>query len=669
MDAQRDPGDIERQIEDLVERYVDELIAGNEPDLEKMALELPDDAARGRFRAKALAQAYLVKQAEAAGGATVEVGPYLARLAGDAQRELFHEVLRDAELARARVPGELVPGMRLDGRYEIRRELGRGGMGVVYAAFDHDLEREVAIKVLRLVPGAGAADWTELFRREARTLARLDSRNIVTIHDAHQGERSYIVMDLVRGKDLLWILEEVRQQRTELGPRSEKSSEALRRAAGRRAGGDHGDLLGERSHARSVARIVRLIALTLEHAHGAGVIHRDLKPQNVMLVQGGEPVLLDFGLASWGQEGSEEGFRGTPEYMAPEQIERMRAGSDPRTDVYQLGLLLYEMLALRRAFARKSREELWPLFERIQNGTTEPLASVAAGVPRALVAIAARAMERDPERRYQTMRALREDLDRFLTRLPPKEVRLAPMVRAGMHVDHALHQPFTAVVGALGVAGLLFMRAPSWVPPVLAIIKAEGEQVAALKEGERIELSDFGVLGLDVKVDSPTWLYVFQLFGTSEEDRRAQFLRPVHPLTFEQYSAGEKPSEPSGIGLEPGRHQFVCAELSRPEAYEGLLVYATPDEDAALAEWQRTLLELQRAEGLDVPFEDALQHLSNLEQSLRSDPFGTAPVDERRRAVGKKVKGVLAAEKEGTIPRRYYFLHRVELHAGSGGDR
>jgi hypothetical protein len=225
------------------------------------------------------------------------------------------------------------------------------------------------------------------------------------------------------------------------------------------------------------------------------------------------------------------------------------------------------------------------------------------------------------------------------------------------------------VVGALGVAALLYVRAPAWVPPVLAIIKAEDEQVAKLEEGDRIELSDFGVLGLDVKADSPTWLYVFQLFGASEEDKRAQFLRPVCPLTFERYSEGATPKEPCAIGLEPGRHQLVCAELKRPEAYEGLLVFASPDEDAALAEWQRMLHDLRRVDQVDVPYEDALQHLSNLEQSLRSDPLGTAPVDERRRAIGEKVKGVLAAEKEGTVPRRYYFLHRVELLEGSGGGR
>jgi hypothetical protein len=476
-------------------------------------------------------------------------------------------------------------------------------------------------------------------------------------------------MDLVRGKDLLWILEEVRQQRVELGPRSETSSEPLRRAVGRRAGGDHHDLLGDRSHARCVARIARLIALTLEHAHGAGVIHRDLKPQNVMLVPGGEPVLLDFGLASWGQEGSEEGFRGTPEYMAPEQIERMRAGTDPRTDVYQLGLLLYEMLALRRAFSRKSREELWPLFERIQNGATEPLSSVAAGVPRALAAIVEKAAERDPARRYQTMRALREDLDRFLTRLPPKEVALPPAVRAGMHVDHALHQPFTAVVGALGVAALLWAREPAWVPPDIALLKVEAGRVDTIEDGQPIELEEPGVLGLEVKAESPSWLYVFQLFGASEEGKE-QRLRPIRPASFEDYATRGGSSDAQPIEVGRGSHRLACADLLNTESYEGLLVCASPRRNEVLDEWQRTLHEQQVMNGVPVTYEEARSYLEMLAESLRGDALGTLSKEQLHRVFGElnaAEKGHDAGLERSRDERFYYLLRRVERKADRAG--
>jgi len=668
MDDQQDRRDVERAIERLVERYVDELIAGHEPDLEAMARELPDAESRAKFRAQALAQAYVLRSAE---GAEVELEAYLRQLRSEAERELFHEVLRDEERARAHLPGDLVPGMKLDGRYEIRRELGRGGMGIVYAALDHVLQREVAVKVLRSTAGGVPPGWDELFLGESRTLARLRSRNIVTIHDAHRGVRSYIVMDLVPGKDLLRVLEELLAGNARLQPgsspplssssSSSSSPEPLRRAIGRAVVGERDDLLGERSHARCVARIVRLIALTLEHAHGAGVIHRDIKPQNVMLVPGGEPVLLDFGLASWGQEGTEEGFRGTPEYMAPEQIERLRAGNDPRTDVYQLGLVLYEMLALRRAFPRRSQnEEVWLLFQRIQAGETQALSEVAPRGPRALAAIAEKALARDPERRYPDMRALRADLDRFLARLPPEGVALSPSLRLGMHVDHALHQPFTAVVCALGLAALLWVRTPPWVPPVLALVKAESSQVAKLEDGQRIELADDGVLGLDVEADDATWLYVFQLFGTSEDDKRAQFLRPVYPSTFLEYTSNEAVPAARGVRFEPGSYRLACAVLDDPQDYEGLLVFASPGQDEILDEWQRTLLELEVANGIEVTFEEAGRHLDNLKESLRGGPPGKLSLEARRRAVGS----VQAAEKEGTIPRKYHFLHRVRRAAG-----
>ncbi len=691
MEDQQEPGDLERVIDRLVERYIDERIAGLDPDLEALASTLPDAEARGRFRARALAEEYLILSAEGPEGQDVRLEAYLRRLQSEAERRLFHQVLGDEERARASLPGELVPGKRLDGRYEIRRKVGQGGMGTVYAAFDHKLEREVAVKVLRLGAGPGAANWAELFQRESKTLARLASHNIVTIHDAVSGaEHSYIVMDLVRGKDLLRILEEVNSHPGSAGlqPGSGSSSssssppnqhdqrraglergapgrpEPLRQVIGRAQGGDRADLLKDKTHARCVARILRAIAVTLEHAHGAGVIHRDLKPQNVMLVPGGEPVLLDFGLASWGAEGSEQGFRGTPEYMAPEQIERMRAGNDPRTDVYQLGLMLYEMLALRRAYPRTSREELWTLFERIQKGERVALGALAPRVPRALRAIAEKAMDRDPARRHQTMRELRADLVRFLAGLPPEHAPLPPALRFGLRVGYVARQPLTAAGAAVALAAVLWFRTPPWVPPVLSVFKAESSEVSRLEDGQRIELADIGVLGLDVEADDSTWLYVFQLYGSSEEDKRAQFLHPVYPMSLEAYVQGEPPVAARGVRFEPGNHQLACAELERPRDYEGLVVYACPARDEVLEEWQSTLLALEAENGVAVPLAEAEQHLENLRESLRGDPLGTISLEARRHAVGN----VLAAEKEGTIPRRYRFFHRVELRRAAPGS-
>jgi hypothetical protein len=130
----------------------------------------------------------------------------------------------------------------------------------------------------------------------------------------------------------------------------------------------------------------------------------------------------------------------------------------------------------------------------------------------------------------------------------------------------------------------------------------------------------------------------------------------VIPQRLEAYLSGEPRSKALGIQLEPGPHRLACAELARPEPYEGLLVYASPAPDPALAEWQRTLLEVETMNGVPVPFEEAEQHLDNLGASSRGDPLGTISLEARRRAFGN----VKAAGKEGTIPRKWQSLHRVE---------
>jgi tRNA A-37 threonylcarbamoyl transferase component Bud32 len=669
MEAQGEPDDVAR----AVERALEEVLAGRRPDLEELARALENPADRARFRATALAEEYLVRAAE--GGPEGERGPepFLARLASEEERRIFREVLDDLQRARTRLPGELVPGVRLDGRYEIRREIGRGGMGIVYAAFDRELEREVAVKVLRPIGQGPGPGWEELFGRESKTLARLASRNIVAIHDARRGpDHSYIVMDLVRGRDLLQVLRLVAEECAAKGPGAGSGahgSEALRRAVGRDVGAERADLLRERSHARSVARIARQIALTLEHAHGVGVIHRDLKPQNVLLVPGGEPVLLDFGLASWGREGTEEGFRGTPEYMAPEQIERLRAGNDPRTDVYQLGLVLYEMLALRRAFPLGKGEGLVPLFQRIQAGATRALAEAAPHAPAALVAIAAKAMARDPERRYQRMCDLREDLERFLARRPPKHAPLPLLRRVGLELGHLARRPATALVGVSLLAGALWLRRPPWTPPEFSVLEVEAGRIAKLEEGQPIELHETGVLGLEVVAESPAWLYVFQLFGR-DEDRSTHKLRPVCPVTLAEYASSPVLPEARGLRLPPGQHRLVCAELVDPDPYEGLLVYCTPIESEVLAEWQHVLLGLERTEGYSIPYEAARQHLEMLKESVRGDPLGTIDLEARRRAVG----AILAAEDGapggdgGDDWKRYRSLHRVEWREPDAGE-
>ena len=209
------------------------------------------------------------------------------------------------------------------GRYEVRGIRGRGGFATVYAGYDSHLHREVAIKV----PSARlhARDTQDLFLREARNLARLRHPGIVTVFDVGvEDGQCFIVSDLLDGSPL------------------------------------HDWLIGRSPQWREVADIVARVAEALAHAHEHSVIHRDVKPGNVVLTRDRGPVLVDFGLAiTDATQFSELGaLSGTPAFMSPEQIEGRAHRIDGRTDIYSLGVTLYLMICGRLPFRARSREEL-----------------------------------------------------------------------------------------------------------------------------------------------------------------------------------------------------------------------------------------------------------------------------------------------------------------------
>ena len=199
----------------------------------------------------------------------------------------------------------LRPGARI-GRFELGRELGRGGFGVVFEARDMTLGRRVAFKAIRPGPRAGDPAREELLRREATAVAALQHPNIVTLFDAGRSEAGpYLVLELLRGETLAQRL-----QRGRVSP-------------------------------REATRVALAVSRALVHAHGAGVLHRDLKPSNVFLTVDGGVKVLDFGLAHVFGADVPAGS-GTPGYMAPEQ--RRREPEDARTDVYAVGVLIVEMV-------------------------------------------------------------------------------------------------------------------------------------------------------------------------------------------------------------------------------------------------------------------------------------------------------------------------------------
>lgn len=288
-------------------------------------------------------------------------------------------------------PGERPLPRRLD-EFLLTEQLGHGARGTVYRARDASTGGEVAIKILSPALAA-SAHHRERFRREARAVEGLDHSGVVKVHGFREGDGvAYIVMDLVDGPSLAHELLLLR--------RGSRDSSVLSGST--------------ENHFQAVARLVASVADSLHHAHTRGVIHRDVKPQNILVRPGGTPCLVDFGLARHEAEATmtvSGQIEGTPNYMSPEQVRAHRAGVDHRTDIYSLGVVLYELLCFRRPFDAPTSEQV---LDKILRVRPVPVRRLAPNCPRPLATICRHAMERDPSRRYPTAEAMATDLHRFL---------------------------------------------------------------------------------------------------------------------------------------------------------------------------------------------------------------------------------------------------------------
>ncbi|MCA8949059.1 MAG: SUMF1/EgtB/PvdO family nonheme iron enzyme [Planctomycetes bacterium] len=280
------------------------------------------------------------------------------------------------------------------GDYELHGEIGRGGMGVVYRATQVGLGREVAVKVLAPSLTTTARD-IERFHREARSIASLQHPGIVPVFgDGVAGDLHYFAMEFVRGHDLA---HELRLQQ------SARASDEPLLLPDRRAPG----------YVAAAARLIAAAARALQYAHDAGIVHRDVKPQNLLLGQDGRVRLVDFGVArneQLGQFTRTSEVAGTPYYMSPEQT-RAATAVDFRTDVYSLGVVLYELLTFARPFQGTTAAEIQ---RAICTRDPVPVRRLSPSVPRDLETICHKAMARAAAARYQTAAGLADDLDRFL---------------------------------------------------------------------------------------------------------------------------------------------------------------------------------------------------------------------------------------------------------------
>jgi serine/threonine protein kinase/Flp pilus assembly protein TadD len=302
------------------------------------------------------------------------------------------------------------------GDFRIVREIGRGGMGVVYEAVQISLGRRVALKVL---PFAAALDARQLarFKNEAQAAAHLRHPNIVPVY-AVGCERGvhYYAMQLIDGQTLAALVQELRRLAgLEPGDPATPSADTVRQTAGVFSTTHSTRDLG---YFRTAAGLAVQAALALEHAHGLGVIHRDIKPANLLVDGEGTLWVTDFGLAQVQTDTRltlTGDLVGTLRYMSPEQALAQPAGVNHRTDIYSLGATLYELLTLGPAFDGRDRQEL---LRQIAFEEPRPPRQVNRAIPPELETIVLKAMAKEPGERYATAGDLADDLRRFLEDRP-----------------------------------------------------------------------------------------------------------------------------------------------------------------------------------------------------------------------------------------------------------
>ncbi|MBK8977762.1 MAG: serine/threonine protein kinase [Planctomycetes bacterium] len=369
------------------------------------------------------------------------------------------------------------------GEFELRALLGGGGMGLVYRAYQPSLDREVAIKVLRS-DRVHLESARQRFRREAAVIAGLRHPGIVPVFAVGDDDGvQWLAMELVEGETLAAVIARLGSRRPSVLRGSDLvSSEATTSRAARESWTD------------ACVRVASQVADALDAAHAAGVLHRDVKPSNVLLAAGGAAKLFDFGLAR--PLGEERRLTrtgdvvGSPAYMAPEQVRGDAV--DARTDVYGLGVLLYELLALELPFL--ADDEL-ALRERIARGESVPLRHRNPSVPWDVETIVACAMDPEPRRRYPSAGAMRDDLARYLAREPIRARRPGPLLRLRRFCQRrpglavGLAATLVVAAGVPTVIGLVQLRART---AILAEQRlAERHLDTALDALDRF-LADFG---------------------------------------------------------------------------------------------------------------------------------------------------------------------------------
>jgi serine/threonine protein kinase/dienelactone hydrolase len=526
------------------------------------------------------------------------------------------------------------PGGQRLGDFEVVREIGRGGMGVVYEARQVSLNRPVALKVLG--PGLGLTPHAvQRFHREAEAAAKLHHTNIVPVYaTGEQDGTHFYAMELIEGPSLHHVLRQLRHAGSSVagvcdpGPASQRPAtdrpggdpappgssltgpyvEGRGTSSGSSAGGSSTQLSSDSHYFDTVARLTAEVADALEYAHSHGVIHRDIKPANLLLSPDGRLSVNDFGLARVLEQPGVTmtgEFVGTPAYMSPEQITAGRTPLDHRTDIYSLGATLYELLTLRPPFAGASRDQV---LAQIMHKEPVPPGRLNRKVPVDLETICLKCLEKDPDRRYPTAKALADDLRRYLSRFAITAKRVGPVARLAKFVRrHRLASAAGTVIlllaAAAGVALGLYQRARSQAEEV--------ERVAAA--ARQINWAHDQVPAIEAHIKAQRYHQAFDLLQKVEailpEDPRLAGLR------------AECAWVRSIITDPPGADVFRKPIDDRAGAWEHL--GRTPIEKVWLARgfyhWKIEKPGYETAEGF------GLDHWQALVQLVQLDPQGSRP--------------------------------------------
>jgi serine/threonine protein kinase len=573
---------ITSKVARVADEYLDELARGAAPDIAAYAQRYPQVA-----------------------GVLPQVLPAL---------RMLHELASDLKS-----PVSQPVGLEVLDDYRIIGEIGRGGMGVVYVAEQLSLGRRVALKIL---PSASAIDTRQLarFQIEAHVAAALHHPHIVPIIAVGRvGELHYYAMQLIEGRSLAEILAGSNRE-VQAGVRTDSPTRTEPRAHSQ-----------SRLLPREAARLARQAALALEHAHALGVLHRDIKPANLMVDESGHLWVTDFGLASvqGGGDLTRSGdLVGTLRYMSPEQAAGGRV-LDARTDIYALGATLYELLASRPAFDGADRQALLH-----QIAVTDPIAlrKRDPAIPRDLETIVAKAMAKEPERRYGTAGELVDDLDRYLNDQP---VLARPANLSDKAARCLRRHPRESAIAA----AVIVLTALALASGTLRLWHEQKKTYSALMSARKARDNERETLLFTFAASDQIAERALQLIATpkpsqssAEGDSEKEFCRRA--LGYYAQIAGRYDDDPEMQGIAAAAHHrlgFIRMILGEPQAenairralgmYEKLLL-ATPFSENLrdqLALTYHDLVLLLRKSGRLTSNLDPLRKLVSARQALADD--------------------------------------------------